>query len=230
MLALYYYLFTLALILLLIFGFNYYAKKAELQNKNLQLKKLVGGLFLWGIYLCVLSYSGILKNFDIPPKLPLFIIIPAFTIIILLLIKNKRNKIINPIPPHIPILFESFRIPVELLLHGTFLAGLIPIQTTFSGYNFEIYFAASAIVMSFLVYKRVIYKPIILLWNIVGLVFLGIILSIFVTTAFFPSVWGENESLVSSDFGTLPYLIVPAFYVPLAIFMHGISIIQATKN
>lgn len=202
-------------------------------DKNLRIKKvtfLLLGFAIWFTYLSLLSYTEVLKNFDLPPRFPLLIMLPAFVFVIVVLRLKRNTEIVKNVPLHFPVLFESFRIPVELLLHGTFIAGLIPIQTTYSGYNFEIFFAISAIIVGLLVYKGLISNKLILLWNIIGLCFLATILGIFMTAIFYPAFWRETSPMVSLDLGTMPYMLVPGFYVPLAIFMHGFSIIQVTKK
>jgi hypothetical protein len=232
MLEIYYYIFTIALAIIIVAGFKFYLKKTSIpkQKKNIQIFILIGGLLIWFIYLTILSFTGVLRNFDLPPRFPLLIMLPAIIFIIIFLRKNRKAEIITNIPNHIPLLFESFRIPVELLLHGTFLAGLIPIETTYSGYNFEIYFATSALIIGGLTYRNIISNKLILIWNILGLGFLATILAIFMTAIFYPSFWGETSPMVSLDLGTMPYMLVPGFYVPLAIFMHILSIIKVTKK
>ena len=227
-----YYLFTLILVILLLVGYNHFLTKENMskQNRVKRVSILLLGFIIWFLYLTALSYTEVLKNFDLPPRFPLLIMLPAFALVIIVLRKKRKTQIISNVPFHIPVLFESFRIPVELLLHGTFLARLIPIETTYSGYNFEIYFAASALIIGALSFRDIISKKLILLWNIIGLGFLATILMIFMTAIFYPSFWGETAPMVSLNLGTMPYMLVPGFYVPLAVFMHGLSIIQTTKK
>jgi hypothetical protein len=232
MLKIYYYIFTLILVFTLTVGFRFYLSKTTFtkRKKNLQLTLLIGGLTIWFSYLSILSFTRVLMDFGLPPRFPFLIMFPAFIFVIVFLRRNRNSEIINKTPIHTPILFESFRIPVELLLHETFLAKLIPIETTYSGYNFEIYFASTALLVGFLAYKKKKSKSTLLIWNILGLGFLAIILGIFMTAIFAPSFWGESAPMVSLYLGTMPYILVPGFYVPLAIFMHVFSIIQVTKK
>jgi len=53
---------------------------------------------------------------------------------------------------------------------------------------------------------------------------------IFNTLILRPSLWGYAESPVKPEFGALPYLLVAAAFMPLAVFLHFFSLAQLRRQ
>ena len=69
-------------------------------------------------------------------------------------------------------------------------------------------------------------KQLIIAWNIAGLVILGNTVRVFITAAYFPEVFGESQSMLGPQFVQMPFLLIAGFFMPLAVFVHALSIKQ----
>lgn len=202
----------------------------RLSRSSTQIRnRLLIVLFLFSIYATYLFFlgdSGILMNMDFPPKLPLLLVIPLLVMLLFLTYRSGNREMIQQIPDHWLIFVQSFRIPVELLILGMYFESIVPKSATFEGYNYEILVGILAIVLGFFIRRGDISKKGIFLWNILGLLSLGIIIGIIVSSFYLPELWGADAPLVDERFTQIPYLLLTGFLAPLAIFFHLLSFRQ----
>lgn len=59
---------------------------------------LVVTLLLWQLYIFSLAATGILQNFDFPPRFVLLLILPAFIFTGIFIYKNRNNSWLQYIP------------------------------------------------------------------------------------------------------------------------------------
>lgn len=185
------------------------------------------GIIGWLTYVFILAHSGILKDLSLPPRFPLLLIIPLFIFTGVFLYAKRRSPVLHAIPRSWPIYFQSFRIAVESLFVSTVAIGYLHKEVTIEGYNYDMLFGISAIVIGLLVFQlKVLPKKALLAWNYMGILVLASVIFLFTTTVFFPVLWGYESSFVPTEFLDFPYILVAAYLMPLAVFMHILSIIQ----
>lgn len=225
------YLFlSMGILLLLFSGYGVGLTRSGISPKEKTKKLYLGGIIslIWFVYLYLLSSTSFLYNFDLPPRFPIAVFLPTVMLFFLFI---KRNKfMLTAIPPAWFIYFQSFRIVVELLIHATVLEGILPKQASFTGYNYEIVIGLSAPIVALAFHKKWLSHKIVLVWNYIGLSTLGVIIFIVISSYYFPSIWGYSSTPVAKEFVQLPYLLLPGFLAPVAIFVHILSIMQLRKK
>ena len=228
-----YILLTGLMTAILLYGYNYGLQKSGTPDKVRRRKVffLGLGLFLWFLYVFLMAKTGFLQNFELPPRFPIFLIFPAFIFTAVVLYKYRNSKIIAAIPASWAIYYQTFRIVLESLFAGSVALGLLHPEVTFKGYNYDIIFGLTAPVIGYLVFGAKLLTPkIALYWNYFGLAVISLIIFLFITTIFVPSVWGETASLAPIEIVKFPFVLVPAFLMPSAVFVHILSIIQLTRS
>lgn len=185
---------------------------------------LFGGLGIWISYLMVLNQTGVLRNFELPPKVPILVVIPAILLIILIVNRNIMKDALRNTPTYVPIALQSFRIFVELLIYATYLKGIFPRKATFEGLNFDILVGISSIFISVAVYKSVIKNTGILAWNLASLCILLLTVYSFISTYYFSDFAATSGS--GYRFVEFPYFLLAAVLLPIAVFLHAFSIKQ----
>ncbi len=201
-----------------------------LQNKK---KKIlfISLLLFWQTYIFGVATTGILQNYNFPPRFVIFFILPAFIFTGIFIYKNRNNQWIQNIPKQWLIYYQTFRLAVETLLALSVTAGILHSNVTIHGYNYDMIFAFTAPFIAFLVFqKKVFNQKIVLLWNYLGLAVIASIIFLFITTIYFPEFYGSETNLLSTDFGKYPYILVAGFLMPSAVFMHILSIVQLNKG
>jgi hypothetical protein len=135
------------------------------------------GVVAWMAATAAAAESGALDFGRMPPPIGVLFLIIVFGGIAL-----ARSAIGTRLAVELPLAalvgIHAFRLPLELLMHRAYSEGVMPVQMSFSGYNFDILTGASAIVVAFLVWKGRMPVGVVRVWNWAGLLLLGNILTI----------------------------------------------------
>lgn len=184
----------------------------------------------WLIYIAVLSLKGIFTSAALPPKVPLLLVFPAFIFTGFFFASSKFKNIINNTPIAWTVYFQSFRVIVELLLFALAANSMVPKEATFEGYNFDVFIGLTAPVVAWLAFsKKAVGKAGLVIWNVCGFITLGIVVTIFMSQAYFPHIWNK-ESILSTGFGLFPYTFLAGFLMPAAVFMHIFSLVKLRSS
>jgi hypothetical protein len=223
--------FSLLLIAVLLFLFAGISK-ADLPatQRKKYVRRLAAGAMIWLIYAATMATTGFFQELSPPPRIALFLILPAFAFIAYFFFSKNFEDLIQGVPPAWPVYLQSFRVAVEVLILGIFLEGLIPFEPTFEGYNFDILAGLSA---PFVAYFGLQQKKLpvwaLKLWNYLGLLLLLNVVSIFLSLLLKPTLWGYASTPIRPEFGMMPYLLIPAVLMPLAVFLHFFSLAQLRR-
>lgn len=196
-------LFSLFMLGLIVYAFQ----KAQVAKKYYG----VFAVYLFG--LSALVISGVVSA-HIIPAVPML-----FVISMLLAISFACCSVGYQIAHHFSLAalvgFQSFRLPLELVLHRWAQTGTIPETMTWTGQNFDIITGVSSLVLFSLVNRHRVFAWI---FQIVGFGLLLNVLRVVIMSSPFPFSWPlENPLLLALYF---PYvLIVPLFVAP-ALFGH----------
>ncbi|MEM1218785.1 MAG: hypothetical protein AAGH79_07725 [Bacteroidota bacterium] len=230
MLSTAYFLLFLVLVTILLWMSNLGMQNAQITSSERRkyLLMIVGSLATWILIQWIASTAGFYDNLSLPPRIPLFMIFPLFLFTIGFFYRNRTNQALHGIPIHLPIAYQSFRAVIELLFYFTFLEGILPIQVTFEGANYDVLLGLSAIGVAIYATWPSASRRLLIAWNILGIAVVGFAAFTFISSFYFPSFWGQEE--VPLAFNQFPYLLLPSFFMPSAIFIHILSIVQLKTN
>lgn len=120
-----------------------------------------------------ISFNGFyLYEMSLPPRFALLIGPPLLFILILFTTKKGR-VFIDGLDARSLTLLHVVRVPVEIVLLGLYLNGLVPELMTFEGRNFDIVSGLTAPIMAWWGFRKGIKKTALLVWNFIclGLLF-----------------------------------------------------------
>ena len=190
-------------------------------------KRVLFVSIFWLILMSTISLTGFFQNTNtIPPR---FLIVLIGNIAFIAFPYASLKTV--ALDYRYAMLVHALRIPVEITLYFLFLRKQVPEIMTFNGLNFDIIIGISAILIFFLSqsFKVNLGKKTLLIWNIIGLLFLMNIVVIAILSAPLPfqqlSFEQPNIALLS-----FPYILLPSFIVPFVILTHIIFIKQLTKR
>lgn len=184
-------------------------------------------IFLFQLTIGLIGETGFYINYSLPPPFVYAGILPAFVLLASFSFSKTGKLLLKSIPLHYPILFQSFRIIVELLIFWTYLKGWGPKEATMIGYNYEFYFGILALIVGFLTWRGKLSKKLLIGWNVFGLLMLAFIVGIFITSAFaYDTFWGNSDRMVTDEMFQMPVMAIATLYMPLAVWTHIFSIRQ----
>lgn len=190
--------------------------------------KLITLLFfaLWQVYTYLIASSGYLESLEFPPRFALFLILPLFIFTFSFLISQRKKPWIKAIPMEWLIHIQSFRILVEILFVMSVSEGVLHSEVTIEGYNFDMVFGATAAIIGFAYMKKRISEKAVLIWNYLGILVLASVIFVFTSSIYLPELYGYKTTPATVEFTKYPYILVAGFLMPIAVFIHVLSIVK----
>ncbi len=172
----------------------------------------------WVALVGLLSGSGLLARFDLRPP-PIGLLLPVILASGLTAGLSTRTAfLVNGLPLAALVGLQAFRLPLELVMHEAANAGVMPVQLSFSGYNFDIVTGAGAAVLAPLIAMGKAPRWAVILWNLYGFLALAAIAVIAILTAPFVRFFGDAS--VNTWVAYLPFTYLPALLVVVALIGH----------
>lgn len=179
-------------------------------------KVFFGGGFLWLLLVGGLALNDAFAG-DHASRFA-FVLVTSIILSVLLYKRIDFNSVKVPWLVAVHIL----RVPVELVLYRLSLAGEVPVLMTFKGYNFDLFFGASAVVVLVIIIlpgNRIDQQRWFWYWNVIGLAFLTVIVCIAVLSSPLPI---QQFAFDQPNVAVLhfPYCYLPSFIVPVVALAH----------
>jgi hypothetical protein len=176
-------------------------------------------LVLWLAVPAILANRGVLDHYSSIPA-PGFVLVGLLTLgTIILAFSFIGSRLAAGISLAGLVGYQVFRVPLEWVLHELYSEGVIPVQMTFAGRNFDIAtgLLAAALALWLLKGPRTVW--LVFIWNIIGLALLVniVVIAILSTPVPFRYFMNEPANLLPSTF---PYVWLPTFLVQAALFGH----------
>lgn len=175
------------------------------------------GLFGWLGLTGGLAASGRLAFGPMPPPMML-LVVAMFALVVALALSPLGRRLATGLPLAALVGFQAFRIAVELLLHRAHGDGLLPVEMTWLGWNYDIVTGLTALLLGLALARGPRSRALVAAWNTLGLVLLTVIvvISILATPIFTvlatdpPNIWITH----------LPFVWLPTVLVALALLGH----------
>lgn len=178
------------------------------------------GMLAWLAFTGALGASGVLDVWTMPPRvMPLFALLMIVTVS--LATSSHGRALAVGLPWWALIGYQVFRLPVEIMLHRAYDQGVIGVQMTWSGRNFDVVTALLAGALGLWLWRRGEQAPpprgLVWAWNLLGLGLLINIVAIAVaSTPTFAAFPGPPNTFVAH----FPYVWLPSVMVAAALLGH----------
>ena len=175
----------------------------------------------WLVVPGVLAARGVLERYEPPP--PAMVMIGVLTLgTIVLALSPVGGRIASSTSLAALVGYQFFRVPVEWVLHRLFVEGVVSVQMTYAGRNFDIVSGITAGVVAMLLVAGRGGRPLVLVWNLLGLGLLLNIIAVAVLSTPTPLRHFMNEPANRLP-GMFPYVWLPTFLVQAALFGHLVT-------
>jgi len=218
-------IFPNIILIIISLGISYFGYFLVIVIDDIKLKNYYFYYLIYNLILFTLAHFEFFSNEEFPPRMVLVLFPLLICIVYLIKLKSERLNNLYSYAPYILVLIHSFRILMEYILILFYQDGVIPIELTLHGRNFDIVIGLLSIPTAYLLYKKHRYSIIIgNLFNLLGLLALLNILSIAIPSA--PSPFRMDEVYAVNYFPTYFPGITVIFVVPMAIYFHILSLKQ----
>ena|SRR5436190_8502526 len=211
---------VIALLVIGLFIVGFVTAGRRLDHASPSLLFVLFGCVAWLAVPGVLAASGVLARFEMrPPPLGLVIGVHVLLAIVLALSPIGRRFAMG-LPLAALIGAQAFRLPLEMVMHQAAREGVMPVQMSYSGWNFDIVTGASAIFVSELLAWGRMPRWGVVVWNAMGSLLLATIMGVAIASVPFIRAFGDAPERVNSWVAYFPFVWLATVMVPGAIFGH----------
>jgi hypothetical protein len=177
-----------------------------------------------------LARAGALGRYD-PLPAPALLLALGLAVLTLMIVGSPLGaRLAAAVPLGAVVALQGFRIPVELLLHRLYVEGIVPVQMTYAGRNFDVVTGVTGAALgAWLLSGRRVPRSLVWVWNIMGLALLANIVAVAVlsTPVPFRRFTEGPPNLLPSTF---PWIWLPSFLVLVALGSHLLVFRQLRRN
>lgn len=180
---------------------------------------LLGAAVLaWLLVTALIAASGVLRWFDATPA-PFAVLVLAVVVIgIAVPCSPLGARLVRGLPLWALVGFQVFRFPLELVMHRASVEGVMPVQMSYSGQNYDILTGISAGALGVWLTRGRVPRWVVASWNVLGFALLVNIVTVAIlSTPVFR--WFGNDRV--NIFVTYPpFVWLPAILVMAALMGH----------
>ncbi len=175
---------------------------------------------VWLALWWAVARSGVLMHFDCRPPPLLFALVATLLAGLGIGLSPLGGRIARRLPLAALVGFQAFRLPLELIMDGAARAGVMPVQMSFEGRNYDIVTGASALVLGLLLRAGRAPLALVAVWNLTGIVLLGNIVGVAVASLPPWHAFGTEPENLNTWIAAAPFIWLPTVFVACAIAGH----------
>lgn len=175
----------------------------------------------WLALTAALAHAGFFAAEGVTPPRFLWLMLPTFALPVGLAL-SRAGAALAQAPIAVLVGSQVFRFPLELFMHRAATEGVMPVQMSYSGYNFDVLTGVSALAVAALSGLGRAPRWLIWAWNLLGTVLLLNILAIAVASLPQIRAFGDDPSRVNTWIAFFPFVWLPAALVGTAVLGHSL--------
>lgn len=178
---------------------------------------------IWMAAWVLVARSGALLDFARRPPPMLLMMLATVAAGLGIGLSPLGRRLAHGLPLAALVGFQAFRLPLELIMDRAARAGVMPVQMSFEGWNFDIVTGASAILVAGLLATGRAPRALAVVWNVVGIALLANIGAIAVASTPLIHAFGTEPRQVNTWVAETPFVWLPTVFVALAIAGHVVT-------
>ena len=176
------------------------------------------GTVVWLLLTAGVAATGVLRRFDIAPPPLAWVLLSVTALGILVPYSPLGTRLIRGLPLAALVGYQVFRFPLELLMHRAYIEGVMPVQMSYSGWNFDILTGIGAGLLGLALLRWDVPRVVVHIWNVAGFALLVNIVTIAVLSTPAFGWFGRDRLNVFVLYP--PFVWLPAVMVTAALMGH----------
>jgi len=162
--------------------------------------------------------AGVLRQWDASPPPFALLVAGIVGLAVAMAFTGYGSRLARGLPLWTLVAVQGFRLPLELAMHTMHERGVMPVQMSYSGRNFDIVTGITAILVAWLVASGRGGRRLVLTWNVLGLALLLNVVTIAILSTPRFAYFGEERLNVWVTYP--PFVWLPAVMVLAALAGH----------
>ena len=180
--------------------------------------RLGAAVVAWLMMTWILASSGVLHRFELRPP-PFAALVLAIVIIgVAVPCSALGARLVRGVPLWALVGFQVFRFPLEVLMHQASIEGVIPVQMTYSGLNYDVVSGITGGALGGWLARASAPRWVVAAWNVLGFALLVNIVTIALLSTPVFHWFGADRSSVFVTY--VPFVWLPAVLVTAALMGH----------
>ena len=176
-------------------------------------RRFRGGALIWISLVLVLAASGVLGQWERRPP-PFMLVVVSIVVLGAVIARSSiGDRLSRGLPLASLVGLQAFRLPLELLMHQTARAGVMPEQMTYSGRNFDIITGITAVLLAIWLRAGRPTRSLVVGWNVMGLLLLANIVTVAALSTPQFAAFGSTPDRLNTFVTRAPYVLLPAVMV-----------------
>lgn len=177
-----------------------------------------GAVVAWLLLTALVAASGVLRRFDATPPPFAGLVLAVGVIGIAVPCTPLGRLLARGVPLWALVGVQVFRVPLELLMHRAYLDGVMPVQMSYSGQNFDIVSGITAGALGWWLRRRPAPRWVVAAWNTLGVLLLSNVVTVAILSTPVFGWFGQERLNVFVTY--FPFVWLPAVLVVAALMGH----------
>ena len=176
------------------------------------------GAAVWMAATWVAAASGVLRQWDATPPPFALLVVGVVVLGVLIASGGYGRRLAMGVPLWALVGIQGFRLPLELAMHAMYERGIMPVQMSYSGRNFDVLTGITALGVAALLRAGLAGRRLVLAWNILGLALLLNVVTVAILSTPRFRYFGDDALNVWVTYP--PFVWLPAVMVVAALAGH----------
>jgi hypothetical protein len=166
----------------------------------------------------VAAASGVLRQWQATPPPFMILVVGIVALAMTIAFTSYGRRLAIGLPLWTLVLVQGFRLPLELAMHEMYERGVMPVQMSYEGLNYDIVTGTTAIIVAVLTRAGRGGRALVAAWNVLGLALLLNIVTVAILSTPRFAYYGSDR--LNQWVADPPYVWLPAVLVLAALAGH----------
>lgn len=176
------------------------------------------GAAAWVAVTWIAAASGVLRRWDATPPPFALLVLGIVLLAALIASGSYGRRLALGVPLWALVAIQGFRLPLEIAMHAMYERGIMPVQMSYSGRNFDILTGITALILAGLLRAGLAGRRLVLAWNMAGLALLLNVVTVAILSTPRFRYFGDDALNVWVTYP--PFVWLPAVMVLAALAGH----------
>jgi len=172
----------------------------------------------WLLVTLAAAASGLLRRFEAVPPPFAALVLAVIALGVAIPCSPVGTRLVRGLPLWVLVASQVYRFPLELVMHRAYVEGVMPVQMSYSGRNYDIVTGITAGLLGWWLARRSVPRWTVAAWNVLGLALLMNVVGIAIASTPLFRAFGDDR--LNTFVAYPPFVWLPAVLVTAALAGH----------